>query len=88
MSVAGIINSHLIMATIVDKSGTEAQKRAFLPRFASGELRGGLALTEPDAGTDLQAIRTTAGATAMTTSSTAPRPGSATASRAVASPCC
>ena len=34
MSVAGIINSHLIMATIVNKSGTEAQKRAFLPRFA------------------------------------------------------
>jgi alkylation response protein AidB-like acyl-CoA dehydrogenase len=60
MSVAGIINSHLIMATIVNKSGTEAQKRAYLPRFASGELRGGLALTEPDAGTDLQAIRTTA----------------------------
>nr|WP_294530707.1 acyl-CoA dehydrogenase family protein [uncultured Rhodopila sp.] len=60
MSVAGIINSHLIMATIVNKSGTEAQKLAFLPRFASGELRGGLALTEPDAGTDLQAIRTTA----------------------------
>jgi alkylation response protein AidB-like acyl-CoA dehydrogenase len=60
MSVAGIINSHLIMATIVNKSGTEAQKRMFLPRFASGELRGGLALTEPDAGTDLQAIRTTA----------------------------
>ncbi len=60
MSVAGIINSHLIMATIVAKSGTEAQKRAFLPRFATGELRGGLALTEPDTGTDLQAIRVTA----------------------------
>jgi alkylation response protein AidB-like acyl-CoA dehydrogenase len=60
MSVAGIINSHLIMATIVAKSGTEEQRRAFLPRFATGELRGGLALTEPDAGTDLQAIRTSA----------------------------
>ena len=60
MSVSGIINSHLIMAHIVDRSGTEAQKREFLPRFATGELRGGLALTEPDAGTDLQAIRTTA----------------------------
>jgi len=60
MSVSGIINSHLIMATIVAKSGTEAQRAAFLPRFATGELRGGLALTEPDAGTDLQAIRTTA----------------------------
>ena len=60
MSVSGIINSHLIMARIVDRMGTEAQKQEFLPRFATGELRGGLALTEPDAGTDLQAIRTTA----------------------------
>jgi len=60
MSVSGIINSHLIMAHIVDRTGTKAQKQAFLPRFATGELRGGLALTEPDAGTDLQAIRTTA----------------------------
>jgi alkylation response protein AidB-like acyl-CoA dehydrogenase len=60
MSVTGIFNSHLIMAAIVERNGTEAQKRAFLPRFASGELRGGLALTEPDCGTDLQAIRVTA----------------------------
>ncbi len=60
MSVSGIVNSHLIMAHIVAKMGTEEQKRHFLPRFASGELRGGLALTEPDCGTDLQAIRTTA----------------------------
>ena len=60
MSVSGIINSHLIMARIVDRMGTEAQKQEFLPRFATGELRGGLALTEPDCGTDLQAIRTTA----------------------------
>lgn len=58
MSVAGLFNSHLIMAAAVQRSGTEAQKRAFLPRFASGELRGGIALTEPDCGTDLQAIRT------------------------------
>ena len=60
MSVSGVINSHLIMAAAVERFGTEAQKRAFLPRFASGELRGGLALTEPDCGTDLQAIRTVA----------------------------
>ncbi|HSF96028.1 MAG TPA: acyl-CoA dehydrogenase family protein [Thermohalobaculum sp.] len=60
MSVSGIINSHLIMAHIVAKMGTDEQKRHFLPRFASGETRGGLALTEPDCGTDLQAIRTTA----------------------------
>ncbi len=60
MSLTGIFNSHLIMSAIVQRNGTEAQKRAFLPRFASGELRGGLALTEPDCGTDLQAIRVTA----------------------------
>jgi len=57
MSVTGIFNSHLIMSAAVQRAGTEAQKREFLPRFASGELRGGLALTEPDCGTDLQAIR-------------------------------
>jgi alkylation response protein AidB-like acyl-CoA dehydrogenase len=60
MSIAGIINSHLIMASCVQRNGTEEQKRRWLPRFASGEIRGGLALTEPDAGTDLQAIRTVA----------------------------
>lgn len=60
MSVSGIINSHLIMATAVQRGGTEEQKAEFLPRFATGELRGGIGLTEPDCGTDLQAIRTTA----------------------------
>jgi len=58
MSVAGLFNSHLIMAAAVQRYGTEDQRRRFLPRFASGELRGGIALTEPDCGTDLQAIRT------------------------------
>jgi len=60
MSLTGIFNSHLIMAAAVERFGTEVQKNEFLPRFASGELRGGLALTEPDCGTDLQAIRTAA----------------------------
>ena len=60
MSVSGIFNSHLIMAATVERYGTEAQKQTWLPRFASGELRGGIALTEPDCGTDLQAIRTRA----------------------------
>jgi alkylation response protein AidB-like acyl-CoA dehydrogenase len=60
MSLTGIFNSHLIMAAAVARYGTEDQKRRFLPRFASGEVRGGLALTEPDCGTDLQAIRTRA----------------------------
>ena len=60
MSVSGIINSHLIMAAAVERHGTTEQKQSYLPRFATGELRGGVALTEPDAGTDLQAIRTVA----------------------------
>jgi len=60
MAITGIFNSHLIMAAAVERFGTERQKREWLPRFATGEIRGGLALTEPDAGTDLQAIRTTA----------------------------
>jgi alkylation response protein AidB-like acyl-CoA dehydrogenase len=60
MSVAGIINSHLIMAMCVQRCGTPEQKAYWLPKFATGELRGGIALTEPDCGTDLQAIRTVA----------------------------
>ena len=60
MAITGIFNSHLIMAAAVERFGTPAQKAKWLPKFASGEIRGGLALTEPDAGTDLQAIRTTA----------------------------
>lgn len=60
MSLTGIFNSHLMMAAAVERFGTDAQKSRFLPRFASGDLRGGLALTEPHCGTDLQAIRTRA----------------------------
>jgi alkylation response protein AidB-like acyl-CoA dehydrogenase len=60
MSVAGIMNSHLIMAYIVANYGTQKQKEYFLPYFATGEKRGGVALTEPNAGTDLQSIETTA----------------------------
>ena len=60
MAITGIVNSHLIMAAAVERFGTEAQKAKWLPVFATGEIRGGLALTEPNAGTDLQAIRTIA----------------------------
>ena len=60
MAPSGIFNSHLIMASCVQRAGTEAQKEYFLPKFATGELRGGIGLTEPDAGSDLQAIRTVA----------------------------
>ena len=60
MAPTGIFNSHLIMASAIERCGTEEQKRKYLPRMATGELRGSLGLTEPNAGTDLQAIRTVA----------------------------
>ena len=60
IALPGAFNTHLIMAALVERFGTETQKREFLPRFATGELRGGLALTEAGGGTDLQAIRTRA----------------------------
>jgi len=60
MSLTGIFNSHLMMALLVEKYGSSFLKEKYLPRFAAGEIRGGLALTEPNAGTDLQAIRLTA----------------------------
>ncbi|MBX3693655.1 MAG: acyl-CoA dehydrogenase family protein [Steroidobacteraceae bacterium] len=60
MAPVGIFNSHLIMAACVQRHGTEEQRRQWLPCFASGELRGGIGLTEPNAGTDLQSIRTVA----------------------------
>jgi alkylation response protein AidB-like acyl-CoA dehydrogenase len=60
MAITGIFNSHLMLALAIEKFGTPAQKAKWLPLLASGEVRGGLALTEPDAGTDLQAIRMTA----------------------------
>jgi alkylation response protein AidB-like acyl-CoA dehydrogenase len=60
MAPVGIFNSHLIMAACVQRHGTEEQKKKWLPRFARGDIRGGIGLTEPNAGTDLQAIRTVA----------------------------
>ena len=60
MSVSGIFNSHLIMCAAIEKFGTAEQKDRLLPDLATGALRGGIALTEPDCGTDLQAVRTRA----------------------------
>ncbi len=60
MSLAGVLNSHTMAALIVLNDGTDEQRARFLPRLARGEARGGLALTEPHAGTDVQAIRTVA----------------------------
>ena len=60
MSVSGIVGTHHVLAHVVTNFGTDDQKARFLPRLASGELRGGLALTEPEAGSDVQNISTTA----------------------------
>ena len=60
MSVSGIFNSHLIMCAAVERFGSKEMKEYYLPKFASGEIRGGIALTEPDCGTDLQSITTKA----------------------------
>ncbi len=54
------LNSHLVMAMAVQRFGTPEQKSRWLPLFATGELRGGIGLTEPSGGTDLQALKTRA----------------------------
>jgi alkylation response protein AidB-like acyl-CoA dehydrogenase len=60
MSVVGPLGTHTVICDILARFGTEAQKREFLPGLASGQRRGGLALSEADAGTDVQRLRTTA----------------------------
>ncbi len=60
MGIAGILGSHSLSAWMIARHGTEEQKEAYLPGLATGELRTGIALTEPGAGTDLQGIATTA----------------------------
>ena len=60
MSAVGPIGTHSVICDIIQRFGTGAQRRAFLPGLASGERRGGLALSEADAGTDVQRITTTA----------------------------
>ena len=60
MSAGGVIGTHHMMAYMVTTFGTEEQKRRFLPGMASGDLRGGTAITEPEAGSDVQNIQSTA----------------------------
>ena len=60
MSLTGILNTHLLVANMIQMSGTEDQKQNFLPLMASGEKRAALCITEPEAGTDVAAIQTTA----------------------------
>ena len=60
MSVSGIINTHFIVADMIMRDGTEEQKQRFLPQMATGEVRCAFSMTEPEAGSDVQAIRTRA----------------------------
>ena len=60
MGLSGILGSHLVLCDVLVRYGTEEQKQRFLPRLAKGEPRGGICLSEPNAGTDLQAITTRA----------------------------
>lgn len=60
MSVGGVIGSHGMTAWIIETYGTEEQKRKFLPDLAKGIRRSGMALTEPESGSDSASLRTTA----------------------------
>jgi alkylation response protein AidB-like acyl-CoA dehydrogenase len=60
MGLAGILGTHTVLSDVVARFGTAEQKERFLPILARGEKRGAICLSEPQAGTDLQNIRTTA----------------------------
>jgi len=60
MSVSGVINTHFIVAHLVRQHGTAAQRSNYLPRMATGEIRGAFSMSEPELGSDVAAIRTTA----------------------------
>jgi alkylation response protein AidB-like acyl-CoA dehydrogenase len=60
MGLAGVLGTHSVLCDVLVRFGTPEQKRRFLPGLARGERRGGICLSEPEAGTDLQAIHTTA----------------------------
>jgi alkylation response protein AidB-like acyl-CoA dehydrogenase len=60
MSVSGVINTHFIVAYMLMKHGTEEQKQKYLPRMATGEVRGAFSMSEPSLGSDVSAITTKA----------------------------
>jgi alkylation response protein AidB-like acyl-CoA dehydrogenase len=60
MSVSGVINTHFIVAHMIRQHGTQEQKEYFLPRMATGEVRGAFSMSEPDLGSDVAAIKTRA----------------------------
>ena len=60
MSLSGVLNTHFMGCYLINRFGTDEQKQNFLPRMATGEIRAALAMSEPEAGSDVQAIRTKA----------------------------
>ncbi|MDQ0377257.1 acyl-CoA dehydrogenase family protein [Amycolatopsis thermophila] len=60
MSVSGVINTHFIVAHMISRHGTPEQKQRYLPRMATGEIRGSFSMSEPDLGSDVAAIKTRA----------------------------
>ncbi len=60
MSVSGVINTHFIVAWMLMHHGTEEQKQRYLPRMATGEVRGAFSMSEPGCGSDVAAITTKA----------------------------
>jgi len=60
MSVSGIINTHFIVAWMLLQHGTEEQRRRYLPRMATGEVRGAFSMSEPGCGSDVSGIKTRA----------------------------
>ena len=60
MSVSGIVNTHFIVAYMLLQHGTEEQKQRYLPKMATGEIRGAFSMSEPGLGSDVSAIKTKA----------------------------
>ena len=60
MSVSGVINTHFIVAYMLMKHGTEEQKQKYLPKMATGEIRGAFSMSEPGLGSDVSAVSTKA----------------------------
>ncbi len=60
ISISGIVNTHFIGSYLLMKFGTDEQRQRFLPRMATGELRASFSLSEPEVGSDVQGIKSTA----------------------------
>jgi alkylation response protein AidB-like acyl-CoA dehydrogenase len=60
MSITGVINTHFIVSYLIEQFGTDEQKQRFLPTMATGEMHGGFSMSEPNCGSDVQAIETRA----------------------------